>query len=516
MGRANSTWSCRARVGRYTSSTSVLATCRFVLLAAALATVAGAAKLCGQQPTLTIHWDQVTAVSKTTPTLQVVVNPPLRPGQALGAAAYRALQELGADDVRYVPWLPYPRLAVAELQPPTPEKTSWDFTLIDPMTKAFLAATEGHPTVMNFSTIPAWLFKTGTPVTYPDDPDRPYWNYTQGTELRDSSGAELGAYYARLVSWYVNGGFTDENGTRHVSGYHYRLPIWEVLNEVESEHVMTPEQYTARYDAIVSAIHEVSPTTQFMGLALAAPSSNPRWFEYFLNHANHKPGIPLDYISYHFYATPTPDQQPDNWQDTFFDQADGFLNTVRYVEAIRNRLSPGTKTDLDELGVILPRDNSPGDSVPPPQAYWNACGSLYAYLFVALSRMQIDVVGMSQLVGYPTQYPSVSMMDWTANKPNARYWVLSLIKNSFHPGDTLVATSISSGDVVAQAFATRAGRRLLLANKRNHLVEIPVPDAAGASVLVVDETSGDGPARSAKVANGKVELGPFAVAVVEW
>ena len=92
-----------------------------------------------------IHWDKVTVVSKTTPTLQVVVNPPLRPGEPLGMAAYKAVKDLGADYVRYVPWLPYPRLAVAELEPPTPQKTSWDFSLIDPMTKDFLAATEGHP-----------------------------------------------------------------------------------------------------------------------------------------------------------------------------------------------------------------------------------------------------------------------------------------------------------------------------------------------------------------------------------
>ena len=71
------------------------------------------------------------------------------------------------------------------------------------MTKDFLAATEGHSTVMNFSTIPAWLFKTDKPVTYPADPNQVVWDYTQGTELRDPSGKELGDYYARLVSWYV-------------------------------------------------------------------------------------------------------------------------------------------------------------------------------------------------------------------------------------------------------------------------------------------------------------------------
>ncbi len=32
---------------------------------------------------VTVSWDKVQGVSKTTPTLQVVVNPPLRPGSAI-------------------------------------------------------------------------------------------------------------------------------------------------------------------------------------------------------------------------------------------------------------------------------------------------------------------------------------------------------------------------------------------------------------------------------------------------
>ena len=484
-------------------------------------TVAGTAtSLNSQQPTqLTIHWDKTTVVSRSTPTLQVVVNPPLRPGEALGTASYKAVKELDADYVRYVPWLPYPRLAVAELEPPTPQKTSWDFTLIDPMTKDFLAATDGHPTVMNFSTMPAWLFKTDKPVTYPTDPNQVTWDYTQGAELRDPSGKELGDYYGRLVSWYVNGGFTDESGVRHESGYHYKFPVWEVLNEPEFEHKTTPEQYTARYDAIVEGIHRVSPDTKFMGLALAAPRNNPHFFEYFLNPANHKPGIPIDYISYHFYAVPTAAQTAEDWQYTFFDQADGFITGVRYIESIRKRLSPATKTDLDELGVILPTDNTDADKTPPPPAYWNLAGSLYAYLFIELSRQQIDVIGESQLIGYPTQFPSVSMMNWQNNRPNARYWVLKLIKDCFHPGDTLMETDVaglSAADVSAQAFITPAGRKLLLANKRDHAIEIALPEAGKASALTVDVETGDGPARSVKLTEGKLKLNPFAVTVVNW
>jgi hypothetical protein len=480
---------------------------------------AGAVLFAQTRTQVTIQWDKTVVELRSVPTLQVVVNPPLRPGAPLGEAAYKALNDLGADYVRYVPWLPYPRLAVAELEPPTPQKTSWDFSLIDPMTKDFLQATEGHSTVMNFSTIPTWMFKTDKPAAYPADPNQVVWDYTQGTELRDPSGKELGDYYGRLVSWYVNGGFTDENGVRHESGYRYKLPVWEVLNEPEYEHAMTAEQYTARYDAIVSAIHAISPETKFMGLALAEPSKNPAYFEYFLNHAHHRPGIPIDMISYHFYATSDSKQTIDSWQYTFFDQANGFLNTVRYVEAIRKRLSPETKTDLDELGAILPTDNTADDKTPPPAAYWNLAAALYGYLYIELSRMQIDVIGESQLIAYPTQFPSVSMMDWTNNKPNARFWVLKLLKDSFHRGDKLVESKLDGKDassVSAQAFITPGGRKLLLVNKRNWAVDVSLPNADTASGLTVDAESGDGPARSVRPVKGTIRLEPFAVTVVRW
>ena len=74
------------------------------------------------------------------------------------------MHDLGADYVRYVPWLPYPKLGVAEMEPPADGKTSWDFSLIDPMTEDFMNATAGHSVILNFSTIPQWMFKTEKPV----------------------------------------------------------------------------------------------------------------------------------------------------------------------------------------------------------------------------------------------------------------------------------------------------------------------------------------------------------------
>ena len=198
------------------------------------------ASAAAQAGAVTISWDSVTRVSNTTASLQVVVNPPLRRGSKIHDRVFEALRDLHPDYARFVPWLPYPRLAVAELEPPHDGQTSWDFSLIDPLTIDFLEATKGHPSVLNFSTTPQWMWITSSPVTYPADPEAPVWNYTQGAELRDPSGQELGAYYARVVSWYTLGGFADEFGKRHESGHHYDVAWCEVLNEPDLEHRLGP------------------------------------------------------------------------------------------------------------------------------------------------------------------------------------------------------------------------------------------------------------------------------------
>jgi len=488
----------------------------------------GLGSAAGQTPAsnaITIDWNKQIALSKSTPALQVVVNPQLLRGALMHDGAFSALHALGADYVRYVPWLPYPRQAVAELSAPTDGKTSWDFAYIEPTLDDFMKATEGHSVILNFSTIPAWMFKTEQPVTYPEDPNQVYWKYTQGTELRDPTMKEAANYYARLLSWYTKGGFTDEFGVFHPSGHHYKIAFWEVLNEIDFEHQWTPEAYTRFYDAVTAAMLQVDPKLKFMALALAQPSVTPGMFEYFLNPAHHRAGAPLDFISYHFYATPGPDQTLEDWQYTFFDQEQGFLNTVRYVEDIRKRLSPGTKTDLDELGAILPEDGKEIDhpgyvGKAEPAHYWNLAGAMYVDLYIELAKMGIDVVGESQLVGYHSQFPSVTMINYDTGEPNARYWDLKLIKDNFGPGDQLVSTMIdgsgSSTGFSLQAFLHDGKKKLLLVNRRDHAQTVHLPmEMERTQVLFVAPSTGDHAPASQELAKPELVLEPFEVAVVQ-
>jgi hypothetical protein len=136
----------------------------------------------------------------------------------------------------------------------------------------FLSAanSSGRTTIPNFSTIPAWLF-TGPRLLYPDDPLGETWNYEgpEGDTFRDPSLRELGDYYGRLVAHYVGegcyrrrclnwpppphcycicsseGGFVDEDGV-FIPGFNYSISHWEVLNEIEAEHHMSPQVSGAR------------------------------------------------------------------------------------------------------------------------------------------------------------------------------------------------------------------------------------------------------------------------------
>ena len=466
-----------------------------------------------------VNWDKAVMVSKTNATLQVVVNPPLRRGSKMHDVVYKSLHDMGVDYVRYVPWLPYPKLGVAELDPPKDGKTSWDFSLIDPMTEDFINATAGHSVIVNFSTIPQWMYKTDKPVAYPADPDEPVWNYEQGTELRDSTFKEVADYYARLVSWYTQGGFTDEFGKRHESGHHYKIDYWEVLNEIDLEHNISPETYTHLYDAVVAAIHKVQPQMKFVGLALAFPSASPQYFEYFLNPKNHKPGTPLDMISYHFYACATPDADSESTIHSFFDQADGFINSVRFIQTTRQRLSPQTRTTVDEIGSQDPSDfneGKPGYVFKDfPQSYWNLSAANYAYVYSELAKLGIDVAGDSQWVGYPSQFPSVSMVDWNTGLPNTRAQVLRLIHDNLGPGDKLIDTNSSLPYVYAQGFVTRDGKhKLLLINKRNRSFEVSIPGGDGAQIAYIDQTTGFQPPAVAQLSGDHATLAGLGVAVV--
>jgi hypothetical protein len=465
---------------------------------------------------VSVRWDEVLRTNRTLPTLQVVATPMLRRDSPIHGQAFAALAALGCEQVRWVPWLPYPRMSVAALEPPSPGVTSWDFSEMDPMLADFMAAQAGRSVMVDFSVIPQWMFVTDVPVRYPDDPREVTWAYQQGTELRDPSLEELAGYYRRILEWYTRGGFVDEWGMWHASGHHYRFDWWEVLNEPNAEHRMTPAQYTRRYDAIVQALHAVDPSMKFVGLSLSFLSHNTRWFKWFLKKTHHRPGVPLDMISYHFYGWVR--IGPGRKQADVFRQADVFFRDVRRVEAIRERLAPEVQTTVNEAGALaFDEVRQPRlDYVQPPipESFWNLSGALFAYLYAGLSRIGVESVAQSALAQYPGQFPSATMLDWNTGEPNARYWVLKLLVSELGPGDAVVASGAAGSPVHAQAYVKPDGRRrVLLVNTMDQPATVTALPAG--DVVVVEQPRGwQMPAPVPVPADGTMTLAPHAVAVV--
>lgn len=70
---------------------------------------------------------------------------------------------------------------------------------------------------------------------------------------------------------------------------------------------------------------------------------------------------------------------------------------VHNITRIRDTLSPHTMLDIDEAGVILPDDNTPGAPMFP-LVYWNAAGAMYAYLFGRLATTgELGVLPLTSL-----------------------------------------------------------------------------------------------------------------------
>jgi hypothetical protein len=333
---------------------------------------------------------------------------------------------------------------------------------------------------------------------------------------------EVAEYYARLVSWYTRGGFKDEHGRWHDSGHRFTFDYWEVLNEVDIEHPMTRAFYTALDDEIVGALRRVSPETKFMGLSLASPELNPAFFAYFLDPGNHRPAISRDRISHHFYAVPAADETPEVWQFTFFEQVDRCLAVARYIDVIRQRLSPETGTAVNEVGTLsledimrLTNPDHVGQLIP--DSYWALSAALYAYVYAELSKLGIGVVAQSHLLGFPGFFPSCTMLDWKSGRPNLRYWGLKLVRDNFGPGDKLVETHVSLPYVYGQASVRKDGkRRLLLVNKRDRSFQITLPEDTPARIAWIDRTTGERPPESRRVAEGRSTLQGFAVAVISF
>ncbi len=472
---------------------------------------------------LSPDWTKVVGTTRTQIAIQDCPEPPLYRGQATHDKVYQALRDFKAHYSRLQPWYPYPKTAVVELKPPDKSGTYWDFTTMDELVEDFMKAADGQPVVFQPGTVPSWMTSSG-PIEFPDDPKTIDWDYGRDGTIRDSTIQQFAAYQARLAGWYIKGGFNDEKGKWHSSKYHYKFDYWEPLNEEDQR--FTPSDLTRMYDAAVEAVRQVDPSMKFMGPTIADSAGNSKYIIYFLNPKNHRAGVPVDMIAYHFYTQTEMDETPQVIQYTLFRNADTLLSAVGYIESIRKEFMPQVPTDINELGSILQPATYQHTLKPIPASWWIMSGAVWAYMYGHLAVQGIDVLTVAELMDYPAMFAGTNIVDWDTGVPNARYWVAKLLNDNFGPGDQIIQSPPSPGDAArakkldygfelyAQAFITPRGKRkILLVNKRDHALDIAIAGASGGVEQDADaDTIKMEPAH--RISTDTVHLSASAVAVV--
>ena len=150
------------------------------------------------------RWSAGLATARAVPTHQDAISNAFDPRSPLSKPAYARMAQLGAHDVRYLHW------TAAGAPLPEAVEGQWDSAACDVYVSSFMAAPNAQTAVVNFNW-PSWLHSGNS----------------SRNELRDLTGAELGRWLSKTVSWYTKGGFD----AKHRSPYRYAWKHYEVFNE---------------------------------------------------------------------------------------------------------------------------------------------------------------------------------------------------------------------------------------------------------------------------------------------
>ena len=322
--------------------------------------------------------------------------------------------------------------------------------------------------VQQLSTMPGWMYEGGMSAndlpTYAWNTTDPFNAYAAGRALKDPTCKQMARYFARLVGWYTNGGFHDECGHWHQSGYNYTWWGISVLNE--DEHNIRPDSgqaYCTCFDAIKTEVKKVNSKTVLVGPEIAGRLD---YFLYFLNASHHADGQAPPIASYHqamsfnSASAETAFTQWDSKLESFVRPAEAFKKqTGQKTEFVLNEYIPFVGDYCDCLGNEeqcggsrygrCPSWQDPRSSGNDPNLQhakgigmnkvttsWHASAAVFAYGYATLAEYQYKYVGQDQLIGgtWPDNEPGVSCMDWQSGQPNAKYWVTQLLAKTVGDG----------------------------------------------------------------------------------
>jgi hypothetical protein len=363
--------------------------------------------------------------------------------------------------------------------------TSWDFAALDIQVAALQGNTAFPDTnIMQFTgnVEPWWWFANCTSTRCPC-----------GSALADPTGAMIAEYHSRILDWYTKGGFTDELGAYHHSGYNFSFGYLELMNEVDGHcnifigttAVERVRHWITIYDASATLLKANHPTTKLIGLCTAGQHSDDDSVTWrtFLNRSEHAPGTPwpIDGVAFHSYIAAAKPPTWQGWSARLVRAARGaFISSTAAARAIKE-VSPATKVFMDEVGILLGCDAPFNVSATlgvhgSLSSWWNVQSVIWAMYVMEMGAAGVDMLGASQFVGWtagppgtPVGIPAananggtpfqpqvtaggncaeMSMVDWTTGNFNSRSWSMKMIIDAMGHGDKEVLVTNVTRDSV--------------------------------------------------------------------
>jgi hypothetical protein len=206
-------------------------------------------------------------------------------------------------------------IRVQALERDIPQRTSdaWDFSYLDAMMVPILSVSD-HSPEFQIARGPDFMYDSS------------------GQHFLDTSYESFATYCQRLVGYYRQGSFTDDQGVGH-SNPHFdpaRVVTWWGLYNEPNINGFTADQYVSMYNVVVPAMQTVDPSLRVAAVELADFSNGPGQpdeAEKYLPTFVSKVTAQVDVLATHFYSSCN---QKDSDQQVF-DSIPWIAQSITYI-----------------------------------------------------------------------------------------------------------------------------------------------------------------------------------------
>jgi hypothetical protein len=269
----------------------------------------------------------------------------------------------------------------------------------------------------------------------------PPWMFNKYGQLRDPTFHEFAKYMARLVAWYNKGGFYDDYGVYHKSGYSEWVHTWEIWNEPSSSYeipvpvpdksapFLDPIHLAKLYNVTEAAMRAVDPSIVIGGPALSGHTDYA--FADYIGPFAANLTQPLGFVSFHLYATGSI-TEPD--QIALDRLRERLPYVIRSLQPIAHRLNGwrGAPIWLDETGF-----NESSRLPADPRLNSRITNTSIADTFAIATNLDVGWVDEFPFVGYAPG----GLVDHNTAATHTSYWLYSLLSQTMPAGSLRLAVN---------------------------------------------------------------------------